>query len=298
MGKSAFCLSSIVLFLTAQAPTNERLYNGIHFPSSWPPMIQSLTSKPVIPPYLSEPPDVIPIDVGRQLFVDDFLIEETTLQRTYHKAEYYPNNPILKPDRPWEQEGQSPVAMVFSDGVWYDPQDRLFKMWYMGGYVRSTCYATSKDGIHWDKPSLDVKLGTNIVQPGGRDSSIVWLDLNEKDPQRKYKMFRVHGDGGWAISIHFSPDGIHWSDIITRSGPCGDRTTVFYNPFRKVWVYSLRADAPDLGRARRYWENPDVLAGAKWESGQPTFWVGADNLDYRRADLNTQPQLYNLDAVA
>ena len=298
MGKSAFCLSSIMLLLTAQTPTSEKLYNGIHLPYSWPPRIQSLTSKPVIPPYLSEPPDVIPIGVGRQLFVDDFLIEETTLQRTYHKAEYYPNNPVLKPDRPWEQEGQSSVAMVFSDGVWYDPQDRLFKMWYMGGYVRSTCYATSKDGINWDKPSLDVKPGTNIVQPGGRDSSIVWLDLDEKDPQRRYKMFRVHGDGGWAISIHFSPDGMHWSDIITRSGPCGDRTTVFYNPFRKVWVYSLRTDAPGLGRARRYWENPDVLAGVKWESSQPTLWVGADNLDYRRVDLNTQPQLYNLDAVA
>lgn len=298
MGKSVFYLSSIMLLLTAQIPTGERLYNGIRLPSTWPPSIQSLTLKPVIPPYLSEPPDVIPIDVGRQLFVDDFLIEETTLERTYHKAEYYPNNPVLKPDRPWEQEGQSPVAMVFSDGVWYDPQDRLFKMWYMGGYVRSTCYATSKDGIKWDKPFFDVKPGTSIVQSGGRDSSTVWLDLDEKDPQRRYKMFRVHGDGGWAISIHFSPDGIHWSDIITRSGPCGDRTTVFYNPFRKVWVYSLRADAPGLGRARRYWENPDVLAGAKWEPGQPTFWTGADSLDYPRSDLNTQPQLYNLDAVA
>jgi hypothetical protein len=39
--------------------------------------------------------------------------------------------------------------MVFSDGVWYDPHDRLFKMWYMGGILRSTCYATSRDGIHW-----------------------------------------------------------------------------------------------------------------------------------------------------
>ena len=111
MGKSAFCLSSIVLFLTAQAPTSERLYNGIHLLSPWPPRIQSLTSEPVMPSYLSEPPDVIPIDVGRQLFVDDFLIEETTLQRTYHKAEYYSNNPILKPDRSWEQSGRVSAAV-------------------------------------------------------------------------------------------------------------------------------------------------------------------------------------------
>ncbi len=301
---SALCPSHVILLslttmvAVADPPADERLYNGIRLLSPWPPQIESLTLEPMAPPYLAHPPDVIPIDVGRQLFVDDFLIDSTTLQRTYHAAEYYPDNPVLKPDRPWESEGQDPTAMVFSDGVWYDPQDHLFKMWYMGGYVRSTCYATSTDGIHWEKPSLDVKQGTNVVQPDGRDSSIVWLDLEEQDPQRRYKMFRAHGDGGWAVSIHFSPDGIHWSDVIARSGPCGDRTTVFYNPFRKVWVYSLRASAPGLGRSRRYWENPDVLAGAKWESDEPTFWVGADRLDPRRPDLNIQPQLYNLDAVA
>ncbi len=40
-------------------------------------------------PYLQSPPSVIPIDVGRQLFVDDFLIEKTDLERTFHAAEKY-----------------------------------------------------------------------------------------------------------------------------------------------------------------------------------------------------------------
>jgi hypothetical protein len=84
-------------------------------------------SEPVTPPYISSPPDIIPIDIGRQLFVDDFLIERTTLRRTYHVAEYYPDSPVLKPDQPWESEG-GPTAMVFSDGVWYDPNDHLYKM--------------------------------------------------------------------------------------------------------------------------------------------------------------------------
>jgi hypothetical protein len=249
-------------------------------------------------PYLRSVPSVIPIDLGRQLLVDDFLIEKTTLQRTFHRAQYHPASPVLKPDKPWEQRGRDAAAMVFSDGVWYDPHDRLFKMWYMGGILRSTCYATSRDGIHWEKPSLNVKPGTNIVQAGRRDSSTVWLDLAEKEPARRYKMFRCHGEGGWALSLHFSPDGIHWNDPICRSGPCGDRTTVFYNPFRKVWVYSIRDDAPKLGRIRTYRENADVLAGARWQAGEPVPWVGADRLDAPRADLKTQPQLYNLDAVA
>jgi hypothetical protein len=63
-----------------------------------------------------------------------------------------PGAPILRPDRPWEREGSSPTALVFSDGVWYDSRDRQFKMWYVGGAGRSVCYATSKDGIRWESP--------------------------------------------------------------------------------------------------------------------------------------------------
>src|SRR5262249_1426210 len=112
-----------------------------------------------------------------------------------------------------------------------------------------------------------------------------------------FKMFRVWGDGGWAISLYFSADGIHWGDAVTRSGLCGDRTTVFYNPFRKVWVYGVRTDTAGLGRTRAYVENTDVLAGAKWKAGEPPHWCGADKLDPQRDDLKTPPQLYNLDAV-
>ena len=108
---------------------------------------------------------------------------------------YYEGNPVLKPDKPCEllrEDGHGPNAMVYSDGVWYDPQDKIFKMWYQGNYYpRETCYATSEDGIHWDKPILDVVDGTNIVMPTDgdrRDSNTLWLDLNEEDPQRRYKM--------------------------------------------------------------------------------------------------------------
>ena len=276
---------------------DEVLYNGIVLPQTWPPRIQELTRERMPLPYLDAPPAVIPIDVGRQLFVDDFLVDETTLERTFHSAEYYPDNPVLTADRPWEQEG-GPTAMVFSDGVWYDPADGLFKMWYMGGYCLSTCYATSKDGIHWEKPELDVQPGTNVVQGDHRDSATVWLDLREKDPAKRFKLFRTDNDGGWAVCVHFSADGIHWGEPVIRSGPCGDRTTVFYNPFRDVWVYSLRASAPGMGRSRRYWENKDVVAGARWEKDEAPLWVGADERDPEREDLKTTPQLYNLDAVA
>jgi hypothetical protein len=275
----------------------ETLCNGIRLPSPWPPRLGTLTLDPALPPYLTSPPEVIPIDVGRQLFVDDFLVEDTTLTRTFHAAEYYPGNPVLRPDQPWEG-GEHPCAMPFSDGVWYDPRGETFKIWYMGGYGAATCYAASKDGIHWEKPLLDVVAGTNVVQGAGRDSATVWLDLEEKDPQRRYKFFVYPRSDGGALSIHFSADGIHWTQAVPRTGPCGDRTTVFWNPFRQVWVFSLREGLPGLGRVRRYWEHKDLIGGSQWQRDEPTLWTGADRLDPPRPDLSTQPELYNLDAVA
>ena len=273
----------------------EVLYNGIVLPKTWPPRMEQLPHEPVTPPYLVSPPEVIPIDVGRQLFVDDFLVEETTLKRTFHRATYYEKNPVLSPDRPWETATQpNPCAMVFSDGVWYDPADGRFKMWYMAGYVAATCYANSQDGIRWEKPELDVVPGTNLVQQGWRDSSTVWLDHQTKDPAERFK-FAYYTNRGLALCT--SPDGVHFSDPV-RSGPTGDRTTFFYNPFRNRWIYGIRAGASGFGRIRLYWEAEDFLDDADWKSGEPVLWVGADNADPKRDDLGTPAQLYNLDCVA
>jgi hypothetical protein len=280
------------------------LYNGIRLSSPWPPQNHVVTLEPPVAPYLASPPEVIPIDVGRQLFVDDFLIANTTLQRTFHPAEYFPGNPVLKPDKPWEQV-TSPTAMPFSDGVWYDPADRQFKMWYMGGYCASVCYATSREGIHWQKPVLEVGPRSNIVFGKTRDSTSVVLDLEEKDLDRRYKLFRYYYDDRrkWFQCLYFSPDGIHWSEAAPPKPVRGDRSTVFYNPFRRVWVYNIRDSVAfggvnDARRCRRYWESSDVLAGADWTEAKTTLWIGADELDPRRPELNVRPQLYNLDCAA
>src|SRR5262245_30355026 len=76
---------------TSPAPgaDGEVLYNGIRLSSPWPPRAPAIAAEPMPVPYLDAPPDVLPIDVGRQLFVDDFLIEHTTLRRTFHAATYH-----------------------------------------------------------------------------------------------------------------------------------------------------------------------------------------------------------------
>ena len=266
--------------------SGEVLYNGIVLPTDWPPNPEDVAQDPEVPFYLNDPPAVIPIDVGRQLFVDDFLIESTTLTQTMHRPTYYPGNPVFTP------------GMPFSDGVWYDPADKLFKMWY---YTGCTNYAESPDGIHWQAASRDVVPGTPIVEPGSRDSAVVWLDLEDADPQRRFKLFRGHGANGvWAQSVHYSADGIHWSDVVFRSNPCGDRSTIFWNPFRRVWVWSMRHSWTTPPRRRRYHEVRDLEAGPySYEKvEQLPLWTGADSADPPRVNLDTPTQLYNLDCLA
>lgn len=74
-----------------------------------------------------------------------------------------PENPLIVPERPWEEDVHLYGSVIRIDGI--------YRMWYYArteAYgVRSVCYAQSEDGIHWEKPELDVVryrgLKTNIV---------------------------------------------------------------------------------------------------------------------------------------
>jgi len=315
-------ISMVLPALTSPAGAGETLYNGIVLPDQWPPDYGELTRDPMPVPYLKNPPAVIPIDVGRQLFVDNFLIAESTLQRTFHKPEYYKHNPVIKPEESWEFKSVGWFAAPFSGGAWYDPADKLFKIWYTGGFLATTCYATSKDGIHWTKPKLDVQKGTNIVlEPvteGRRrvDTTTVWLDHNAKEPSERFKYFATEATDGWGLTYRTSPDGIHWSEPVAKQEIWGDRTTAFYNPFRKVWVLSQRIEGYPVGRCRSYDEASTAMKlmeattpNASREvdgremmhvEGVSVLWTDADDLDPRHTDpkyAEIEPQLYNLDAA-
>ncbi len=254
--------------------------------------------QPMPVPYLMNPPPVISIDKGRQLFVDDFLISTTTLKRVFHAPEDYEHNPVIVPDQSWEKTGQSPTATVYSDGVWFDPSDHLFKMWYMCGYTTAVCYATSSEGLLWKKPKLDVVKGTNIVLNHPRDSTTVWLDQNAKNKSERFKML-LATDAPTPLELRISADGIHWSEVVAHSGPTEDpRSTLFYNPFRGVWVCSVRTHVDWQGdklRARLYTEDADVRSAVAWKH-PPVWWIGPDRLDPVSPVYKAHPQLYNLDA--
>lgn len=297
--------ASLLLPFDSEAQQPHVLYNGITLGSPWPPQRSYVDEHPTRPPYLADRPAVVPIDLGRQLFVDDFLIEHTTMARTFHQASYHPASPVLSPEHEWEVYDEAatrtrqlgnPTAMVFSDGVFFDPKARKFRMWYMAGYGRFTCSAESTDGITWIKPVYDVRRGTNIVHTLPRDSATVWLDHDETSPAQRFKM-AYWFDHRLVLSV--SPDGIHWRDI-GSTGLAGDRSTMFYNPFRRKWCFGLRDDQFDSsisGRYRKYFETAEFAAARGWSGGSPVAWIKTDSRDRGRAGLAARPELYNLDCV-
>lgn len=244
----------------------------------------------------------IPIDVGRQLFVDDYLISETTCSRSVYAATQVKNNPILQPETPLEKNGGiCPVACPFEDGVFYDAADGLFKMWYHAGWFDGLAIATSTDGLVWHRPSLDVEIGTNRVLPvkNGykRDGATVWLDHEAQDPAERYKMFVYFRSPGWeGGQVYLSSDGFHWNKASDTS-PCGDNTSFYRDPFRKKWVYSIRT-YNKFGRVRSYRAHSNFIQGATWKKEEVIDWLRTDELDLSDPQLGYPTQLYKFSAVA
>ncbi|MDR2674934.1 MAG: hypothetical protein LBC18_08735 [Opitutaceae bacterium] len=291
-----------------RAATGEVLYNNIVLPKHWPPHRDIHADEPPEIPYLKNRPKVVPIDIGRQLFVDDFLIEKTTLAREFHKPEKYKGNPVLKPETELEKKSvyaDCPVAAPLGGSIWWNPDKQLFEIWYEAGHLTNLAYATSKDGLNWERPSLDVFPGTNKILDRAPDSWSVVYDFLETDPREKYKLLmRPPNLDGRRPYIYTSPDGIHWKDHGT-GGHTGDRPTFFYNPFRKKWVFSLRWELNNwgIGRSRGYVEADTFVEGARWTPSTPVFWARADKLDRHyddgipeNDDFNIQ--LYNIDTCA
>ena len=89
-----------------------------------------------------DPPDTIDITVGRQLFVDSWLIDESATEHinvTHHTPNYREDvNPVLRATEVWEGSDLSkPIpfkhkldakrafAAPVSGGVFYDPKEKL-----------------------------------------------------------------------------------------------------------------------------------------------------------------------------
>lgn len=282
------------------------------------------------PPYVRHPPEVINISLGRQLLaVDDFLIASPgNLQRKWHAVQYDDANPVLSPTKEWEGS----IAMPFSSGAWYDEEAGAYKLYYNCGAAKNmTCLAVSDDAKTWRKPVLTaaVRKGTNIVREIEHyDTNVIWYDHVERNSSRRWKM----SEAACAYCDHsfglLAGDGITWEVLVKRTGYVPDRSTIFFDPFRSKWVFSIKSaqSHKGQGRCRAYWESTDLLDAhlSNWThdplwktdclvsrsgrvescgKGIPRPWVGTDEGEAHLAPpiaktvSSFKPELYNLDAV-
>jgi len=290
----------LMLVNKATGPKPEKLYNGIELSLPWPPPFRDPNSaEPMEVPYLKRPLKSIPIDVGRQLFVDDFLIEKTTLKRTFHQAKKFEGNPVFKAETKHELAGstigeksQEAVTYLGHGGVFYDPAEKLFKMYYTAGWRGPLALATSMDLKTWTRPDLGI-LEDNLLLAKGRDAggdNSLWLDLASKDA--RLKLLTDRGKEGHFLQT--SADGRAWT-VSAPTGKAGDYCSIFHNPFRNVWCYSIKQGGKH-GRNRWYHESPDFMQGADWSKS--VFWANADRLDAPDPQVGVPAQLYSLSAVA
>ena len=290
----------------------DTLPNGIVLPA-WPPKTEDpLSAAPMRVPYLEQPPAVIPVNTGRQLFVDDFLIASTDLKRVFHQANKYQANPVFFPETREELSGSfdnSAVTYLGQGGVFFDSRERLFKMFYTAGWRGGLAMATSKDLVNWQRPALGLAGGNIIMPPGaqfaGGDNAIM-LDLLATDSTQRYKaVIERLVDGNWAKNynsreespthtLHTSADGRVWSQGV-ETGRASDYTSFFYNPFRNVWAFSIKRNTK-RGRARYYTESKDFIKNMNWDNA--VYWVGADSLDKPDEKIGDPAQLYSLNAIA
>ena len=160
-----------------------------------------------------------PLRVGteKQLFIDDLLIDDGRGVRLVVNRPELTGERCIHADKPWEGFGVLAYNSIMED-------DGVLKLWYdaiANDGSRWCCYATSEDGLHWEKPDLgivpfDGHKGTNIVFPPGRmahEPNCVFKDSNPACPAaEKYKMVAsLHPPGQeHGTYVAASPDGVHW----------------------------------------------------------------------------------------
>jgi hypothetical protein len=164
----------------------------------------------------------IALDGHPLLFADDSgVASRANVTRTVHPARTE-SRPVIEADRPWEGD-----RVYVYGSVYRDPATQTFRLWY--GSMGEVLYATSADGLRWDKPALglhasgDATKTNNIVHY--IHSPSVLLDPRESDPAKRYKMvgskFITDTQSGKVDRLRtgyytaVSPDGLRWRETST-----------------------------------------------------------------------------------
>ena len=199
----------------------------------------------------------------RQLFIDDYLLAEAeNVQRKPHQPKKY--GAVIQPDQPWEDH-----SLQVRTGPSWNPQEKIWMLWYTDG-----AYATSQDGIQWEKPILglrehkgsknnnlmlpvtryefkDPETGREILKMEGDGTSIdkAFYDAKEADPNRRYKGTAAKGpttvrsSRGPGFYPAVSADGKKWA-VLDTFIPSQDESHLFHDEARGLYVATVKLGGP------------------------------------------------------
>jgi len=246
----------------------------------------------------------IDIDSRRELFVDRHLVDQFEGTRlALHRPQ--PRDVAIRFDKPWESQSPGYATIV------HDREHAQYRMYYRSSlappsFVKKrdaprrevTCYAESRDGIHWTRPSLGL-----IEFDGSKDNNIMWdgvgshhfsvmKDGNSDCPPdaickavgRGRPLANEHGPNEHGpnepgpcehgLYLLKSSDGIHWKPVrekpVITQGKFDSHNILFRDSvlgaYRACWRDSRKRDRsiPD-GRDVRTATSAD---GLTWESSR------------------------------
>src|ERR1051325_4571795 len=152
------------------------------------------------------------VDVGsrKQLFIDRrFIARAHGIDLVSHPPRKA--GPVLLQEKPWERDHiGSYLSVIEHEGI--------CKMWYMsfaGKAGPNLCYATSTDGIRWERPL--VRNETNVVLSPFKEGAVMLDPV--APPEQRFKTLASFGgkrpsalgtSHSGSLMLVTSPDGINW----------------------------------------------------------------------------------------
>lgn len=219
--------------------------------------------------------DTISIGSRRELFVDDYLIEQLVGKANQQLHQPVPREIVLNHDADWEGTGCG-YHSIFQDGDLYR---MYYKAWHLGvsqgkldtdRHPLFCCYAESDDGITWRKPMLglhefngskqnNISMVSGPVGPLDVDAGhpAIFKDENPNAPaDARYKaIFRSKKPNG--LLPFQSADGLNWlpmtdTPVLQRLGAFDSQNLAFWDP--------------TIGKYRAYWR---IFTGtaSQWKPG-------------------------------
>lgn len=206
----------------------------------------------------------------------------------------HPRNPLFRADQPWENSLNNLYPNIVDES-----DARLLKLWYkcvladraaidrlvpphtVHGVGWLLLYATSRDGVGWEKPAV----GQVVFDGSSRNNAVardtpnvgVFRDPNPDCPaERRYKM--VYDVGLGEVHVRFSSDGIRWGPPHKATGLTARTGDTHNNAFwdQRLGKYVLitrfvlgeRLVARAESRDFIHWEPPTLALRSTFAEGR------------------------------